>query len=118
MNSLVTMPRYGEVLPPTFDKKSNTSNAIATQPMPNHPVIKDEASKRSACPYANKEKRDKAPSNVNVEKLKDSPARSQSPEFLLGSGDKKDDGHDKQQTTGTCSTYFISSTLNKSTDLE
>ena len=80
------LERFNETTHETFNHHSDTIdvNGIATLP-----VIKEEITKRSLC--TKKEKQNVTQSRVNGlegEKLKDSPSRSLSPEFFLGSSEK------------------------------
>ena len=82
------LERFNETTHETFNRQSDTidvnGRSVATLP-----IIKEEMTKRSLC--TKKEKQNVTQSRVNSlewEKLKDSPSRSLSPEFLLGSSEK------------------------------
>ena len=81
------LERFNESSHETFNHQSNAVDGSSSA---NLPIIKKETTKRSLCSFANKEKQGDTQWSVNGlgEKSKDSPSRSLSPEFLLGSPEK------------------------------
>ncbi|XP_028414597.1 zinc finger protein Xfin-like [Dendronephthya gigantea] len=116
MATILERFKGNENAPQLFNYKT-TAMADGTTSASDRPVIKGETSERSSCPYTNEEKDNGQQMSVNglqEEKPKDSPVRSLSPEFLLGSSEKTGNegtrtGETEKSTAITC--VFCNETL-------
>jgi hypothetical protein len=82
------LERFSESSHETFNHQSDTIDVNDRRSV-NLPIIKDEIPRRSLCTYT-KQGDDTQLSGLEGENSKDSPSRSLSPEFLLGSSGKNE----------------------------
>jgi hypothetical protein len=82
------LERFSESSHETFNHQSDTIDVNDSRSV-NLPIIKDEIPRRSLCTYT-KQGDDTQLSGLEGENSKDSPSRSLSPEFLLGSSGKNE----------------------------